>query len=118
MERGKKGQIKKQVWPVAFALLERRVDVIIYETSLTQTRNFASRVHARARALISLSINLYPACDGVLINMDYGNAYPCSRTYLREEIIAFVSSANDPSTKTLWIILALQTSIIRAVIED
>lgn len=96
-ERKKKEKGKEKVGrSIAFALLERRIDVIIYETSLTQTWNFASRVQ-RARALIFLPINLYPACDGVLINMDYGNAYPCSRTYLREEIIAFVSSGMFPT---------------------
>lgn len=51
-ERGKGGKKTNKGKPdrsIAFVLLERRVDVIIYETSLTQTRNFASRVHARTR---------------------------------------------------------------------
>jgi len=48
-ERKKRMGKRKADRSIAFALLERRVDVIIYETSLTQTWNFASRVDAHAR---------------------------------------------------------------------
>lgn len=53
-ESGKKTSKRKPGRSIAFVLLERRVDVIIYETSLTQTRNFASRVYARTRVNPSL----------------------------------------------------------------